>query len=200
MPYDDYGNYYNGNPSDAQQGSSSGAVEFMPSQPAVDPSTLPAPDSTPAATPDPGAGGGGTGAYRQYGGPMSPDMSWWRNAPQFQFQMGDITQDPSYGFRFSEGQRALQHAAGAKGLLRTTGTLKDLINYGQGMASTEYGNAYARQYQAAKDAFAPQLLSWQTEMGARQNAASQAFQRAWDAYTYGQPSASTIYTTGAGSY
>jgi len=74
----------------------------------------------------------GPGAYK------SPDK----------FVMGDITQDPSYQFRLQQGQQALENSASAKGLLRTGGTMKDLIDYGQNAASQEYGNAYNRQFGA----------------------------------------------------
>jgi hypothetical protein len=64
------------------------------------------------------------------------------------FVMGDITQDPSYQFRLQQGQQALENSASARGLLRSGGTMKDLIDYGQNAASQEYQNAYNRQFGA----------------------------------------------------
>jgi hypothetical protein len=55
--------------------------------------------------------------------------------------------DPSYQFRLSEGQRALDASAAARGTLRTGGHLKDTIGYGQQFASQEYGNIYDRASQ-----------------------------------------------------
>jgi hypothetical protein len=55
--------------------------------------------------------------------------------------------DPSYQFRLSEGQRALDASAAARGTLRTGGHLKDTIGYGQQFASQEYGNIYDRAAQ-----------------------------------------------------
>ncbi len=58
-------------------------------------------------------------------------------------------QDPSYGFRFDEGIKALQRSAAAKGTLLTGGTAKALERYGQEMASQEYGNVFDRNYKLA---------------------------------------------------
>lgn len=57
--------------------------------------------------------------------------------------------DPSYAFRFAEGQKALEKSAASKGTLLTGGHLKALANYGQQMASTEFGNIFNRNYQLA---------------------------------------------------
>lgn len=52
--------------------------------------------------------------------------------------------DPSYGFRFGEGLKALERSAAAKGTLLGGGQLKALTRYGQGMASTEFQNIFDR--------------------------------------------------------
>ena len=48
----------------------------------------------------------------------------------------------------------------------------------------------------AKERYAPQLASWQSDQAARQSASNQAFNRAWDVYTYSHPSATTIFNAG----
>lgn len=58
---------------------------------------------------------------------------------QFNFEA-----DPSYGFRLSEGLKALERSAAARGGLMSGGTGKALQRYGQDMASQEYGNAFQR--------------------------------------------------------
>jgi len=58
---------------------------------------------------------------------------------QFNFQA-----DPGYGFRMSEGLKALERSAAARGGLMAGGTGKALQRYGQDMASQEYGNAFQR--------------------------------------------------------
>ena len=53
-------------------------------------------------------------------------------------------QDPGYGFRLAEGQKALERSAAARGGLLSGGTGKALETYGQNMGSQEYQNAYNR--------------------------------------------------------
>ncbi len=56
----------------------------------------------------------------------------------------DLTQDPGYAFRLSEGLKALDRTASASGNLLSGGALKAAQQYGQDLASQEYGNAYSR--------------------------------------------------------
>jgi len=58
---------------------------------------------------------------------------------QFNFQA-----DPGYGFRMSEGLKALERSAAARGGLVSGGAGKALQRYGQDLASQEYGNAFQR--------------------------------------------------------
>jgi hypothetical protein len=117
------------------------------------------------------AGGGGAGGYGSSSGFTS-------NVPQFNFTRfrapnpQDIYRDPSYQFRLNEGNRAIEGSQAAKGLLRTGGTLKDLMGYGQDLASQEYGNAYNRalqgwgaNFEGEKAQFAPQYGAWSTQYG-----------------------------------
>ena len=59
--------------------------------------------------------------------------------------------DPGYGFRLSEGQKALERSAAARGGLISGGALKAATRYGQEMSSQEYTNAFNR-YQAERQA------------------------------------------------
>ena len=59
--------------------------------------------------------------------------------------------DPGYQFRLSEGTKALERAAAARGGLISGGALKAAQRYGQDMASNEYTNAFNR-YQAERQA------------------------------------------------
>lgn len=52
--------------------------------------------------------------------------------------------DPGYAFRLSEGLKALERSAAARGGLLSGGTGKALSRYGQDLASQEYGNAFQR--------------------------------------------------------
>lgn len=69
------------------------------------------------------------------------------------FEYGDIYSDPSYQFRLSEGQRALQAQQAARGNRFGGQALKDINNYAQEAASQEYGNAYNRFRQNQQDIF-----------------------------------------------
>jgi hypothetical protein len=60
------------------------------------------------------------------------------------FTLADFQADPGYNFRLSEGQKALERSAAAKGGLFSGGTLKDLTQYNQNFASNEFTNAYNR--------------------------------------------------------
>lgn len=59
---------------------------------------------------------------------------------------GDVMgyKDPSYQFRLSEGLKALDRQAAARGGLISGGALKAAQGYGQSMASQEYQNAFNR--------------------------------------------------------
>ena len=67
------------------------------------------------------------------------------------FGMEQFQADPGYGFRLSEGQKALERSAAARGSLLSGGTGKALTRYGQEMGSQEYQNAFNR-YQAERQA------------------------------------------------
>lgn len=60
------------------------------------------------------------------------------------FSGQNLTDDPSYNFRFNEGQKAAERALAAQGRFLTPAATKALQRYGQDMASQEYGNAYNR--------------------------------------------------------
>jgi hypothetical protein len=62
----------------------------------------------------------------------------------FRFGAGDYQADPGYAFRLTEGQRALDRQAAARGGLISGGALRAATRYGQDMGSQEFGNAYNR--------------------------------------------------------
>jgi hypothetical protein len=55
-----------------------------------------------------------------------------------------VKADPSYEFRLSEGNRAIERSAAARGGLLSGGTGRALTRYNQDYASTEYSNIYNR--------------------------------------------------------
>ena len=60
------------------------------------------------------------------------------------FSMQDFQQDPGYAFRLSEGLKALDRQAAARGGLISGAALKATTRYGQDQASNEYMNAFNR--------------------------------------------------------
>jgi len=83
------------------------------------------------------------------------------------FGMQDFEQDPGYSFRMSEGLKALDRQAAARGGLISGGALKASQRYGQDLASQEYMNAFNR-YQTNR---ANQLQPLESLMGRSQTAA-----------------------------
>jgi hypothetical protein len=84
------------------------------------------------------------------------------------FGMSDFQQDPGYAFRLSEGQKALERSAAARGGLLSGGTGKALQRFGQEAGSQEYQNAFNR-YQTNRS---NQLQPLGSFMTAGQNAAA----------------------------
>ncbi len=67
------------------------------------------------------------------------------NAPGVRpFGVQDFQQDPGYQFRMNEGLNAVLNKRSAIGGLDSGNTMRALEDYGQGMASQEYGNAFSR--------------------------------------------------------
>lgn len=67
------------------------------------------------------------------------------------FGMQQFQQDPGYAFRMSEGMKALERSAAARGGLLSGAQMKGIQRYGQDLGSQEYQNAFNR-YQAERTA------------------------------------------------
>lgn len=134
-----------------------------------------------------------------------PGLTVDTTAPEFgryarDFGMSDFETDPGYGFRMSEGMRALERSAAARGGLLSGTTLRGVQRFGQDLASQEYQNAFNR-YQVNR---AAQLNPLQSLMGAGQTGANALTNAAGDlgrglAGTYmGSGAAQAAGLTGAG--
>ena len=55
--------------------------------------------------------------------------------------------DPSYQWRFNQGQQTVERSLGARGLLNSGNAAIELQQYGQGAASQEYGAQFGRMLQ-----------------------------------------------------
>lgn len=125
----------------------------------------------------------------------------------FAFDPSQITNDPSYKMRLAEGQRAFEHAASAKGMNRGGNFMRDLVAFGQGMASDEMDRAYGRQRDIydtnvgndryAHEAestrrqveYAPHLVGWNRDRDERQRNRELDFDRSWQKEIYGRDDA-----------
>jgi hypothetical protein len=79
------------------------------------------------------------------------------------FGMKQFQTDPGYQFRMSEGIKALERSASARGLLQSGGTLKGITSYGQNLASDEYQNAFQRYLTERQAKLSP--LEYQIGLG-----------------------------------
>ncbi len=59
-------------------------------------------------------------------------------------QLEALQQTPGFQFRFQQGQQAVERSGAARGLLESGAILKGLTEFGQGLASTEFGAEQAR--------------------------------------------------------
>lgn len=67
--------------------------------------------------------------------------------------LSDLQIDPGYDFRLTEGQKALERSAAARGGATGGGALKAITDFGQRMGSQEYQNAFERFRQSIGDRF-----------------------------------------------
>jgi hypothetical protein len=102
--------------------------------------------------------GGDTGAA---------DYGRFRTA-EFTPEMFKAGMDPGYGFRMSEGLKAVDRQAAARGGLISGNALKASQAFGQDMASQEYGNAFNRYQTMRGNTLSP----FQTGAAAGQSAAA----------------------------
>lgn len=135
---------------------------------------------------------------------LAPLMDYEKFGQQ-QFQA-----DPGYAFRMSEGMKALERSAAARGGLLSGGTLKATQRFGQDLASQEYMNAFNR-YQAER---AARLQPLQSMAGLGQSTAQQiagqagqmganvgeSMAAAAQARASGYMGAANAFTGGLGSY
>ena len=126
------------------------------------------------------------------------------------FGMDQYKQDPGYGFRLAEGQKALDRMAAARGKGFSGESLRAAERYGQEMGSQEYMNAFNR-YQTER---AARLNPLQSLTGMGQTTANtlgtmgsnmatnvgQNYQSAANARASGYVGAANSATSGLGTY
>lgn len=95
-------------------------------------------------------------AYKAKQATAAPSADFGKYARDF--GMSDFQADPGYAFRLSEGQKALDRQAAARGGLISGAALKAAQRYGQDAASQEFTNAFNR-YQTNRENQLNPLLS-----------------------------------------
>lgn len=93
----------------------------------------------------------------------------------------EMQADPGYQFRMQEGNRALENSAAARGMLRGSNTLRDIVNYNQNAASQEYQNVYNR----AADAYARNQDEYRYTHGMARDDARYGYETGRDENRYG---------------
>lgn len=85
--------------------------------------------------------------------------------PKFnQPTMAEAMNDDGYKFTLDQGDKNLQNWAAARGTLNDSSTAKALIDYGQGAATTQYGNVWQRNYDAYNTNTQNQYIApWQAQ-------------------------------------
>lgn len=127
--------------------------------------------------------------------PEIPQINPWS-----QPKWDDIYQDQSYLGRKKEGEQALMNSKAAQGLVRTGGTLKDLLAYNQDFAGREYGNISNRSLEGwrsntdatlrrsgmeqdrARSLYEPQFAEYQNKVNTVSRAPQQALDQSWREY------------------
>lgn len=105
------------------------------------------------------------------------------------FGMDQFNADPGYAFRQSEGMKALERSAAARGGLLSGSAMKGIQRFGQDLASQEYQNAFNR-YQVERSA---RLNPLQSLMGSGQSATNTLTSAAGQ---MGQNEAANLYNAG----
>ena len=84
----------------------------------------------------------------------------------------DLMSDPSYKWRFEQGLEALDRSAASRGRVQSGAQQKAAQRYGQGLASTEYANAWNRNQAENLNAFNRALQTYKTNLGRRYDIAN----------------------------
>jgi hypothetical protein len=90
--------------------------------------------------------GGALGNYQPFndaGATGLTDLqSYVASNPQFSFTPSQYFNSPAYQFQLQEGSNAIKNSASAMGLGESGNTLRDLTQYGQGLAAQYYNQAF----------------------------------------------------------
>ena len=160
------------------------------------------------------SGGGGGGGTNTGGGDGNVDFGAWGSllAPWTEpFSFRDFipptsateANDPGYQFRLDQGHKQIEHSAAARGTVLTGGTLKDLSQFNQDYASSEFDKVYARSLGEYQQAYAKALGEYDQKYNIFSNNQGNIFNRLSSLAGLGQVSANQLSSQGltaAGNY
>lgn len=106
---------------------------------------------------------------------ISKDPAYQSMRNRLTQQFGFNENDPSYQWRLKEGLKAVNESAAAKGGFFSGQTGKELQEYAQGMASTEYGNEYNRWLQSQQQTQNTYSNEWNRQLTEAQNKYNQLY-------------------------
>ncbi len=89
---------------------------------------------------------------------------------KFQFNPGDLQNDPGYQFQLQQGTRALDQGAAARGGALGGNQARALTQYGQGLGAQSYGDAYTRALQGYQTNYGTAFNNYSMNNTNRQNA------------------------------
>lgn len=121
-----------------------------------------------------------------YTAPQALDPRQFATQPFTPPTGADLERDPSYRFRLTEGQRALERGASARGGLLSGGTLRGLERYAQDYASTEYGNVYNRAQAEYQNRLNENQLAYGRALTADESQYGRGLQQYTTRYNVGQ--------------
>lgn len=114
--------------------------------------------------------------------PAGSDVPGAFSFPQFTAPTGaDANNEPGYQFSRDQAEQALQQSASGKGLLRTGGTLKDIIAFGNKYAEQNYNNVFNRALSTFNTNFPAAKQTYDTNLTRSED----VYNRGWNEYKQG---------------
>lgn len=113
--------------------------------------------------------------------------------PEFVAPTGqDVLSDPSFQFRMDEGRKALEASAAGKGILRSGGSMKDLLKFGQSFASQEFDNVFNRALNTHRTRYSDALNEYDTNRRTAYDTWNTGYMGRKDAYGFSADRANSL--------
>lgn len=162
------------------------------------PPTQPTPTPTPGPTTPPPPG---------YTPPTYTPPPAYVPPPKFQYGdfegpgADELFDDPGYRGRLREGSDALERSAAARGVLNTGGTLKDVLSFGQDLASQEYKGLFDRKFSTYQTNRSNAFENYKTNYGIDKDAYDTNYQTQFkDPFAYAYQGSKDSYDAAAHNF